>query len=187
MSIFLSAGKSWKTLSIAAIPTMMKALEKDVSGAIDKFDESGIKRQRFSAFRNDVGTALKSFVGNSKEIAHTSNGKELLWAQLAIYGMFVSGTPTLLTFITKVGSIGAFGGGLYAAGKAMLQLKEQNSFLLSPTRHHQLRTDGMYKHVRHPMYGGIIAACLGSAILSNSPDQLLLTAALTIVLVRSVD
>lgn len=178
------ATKTWKSISLAAIPTMMKALEKDVSGAIDKFDAGGTKREKFSALRNDFGTSLKSFVGNSKEITHTSNGKELLWAQLAIYGMFISGTPGLLTFATKVGSIGAFGGGLFATAKAMLQLKEQNSFLLSPTRHHQLRTDGMYKHVRHPMYGGIIATCLGSAILSNSPEQLLLTGALTFVLVH---
>jgi protein-S-isoprenylcysteine O-methyltransferase Ste14 len=41
-----------------------------------------------------------------------------------------------------------------------------------------LETGGLYSEMRHPMYGGLLAACAGLSIVSGSATRLLLTAVL---------
>ena len=186
--------KAWKGFSLAALPTALRALERDglvsdlhleVSNAFKKIDFGEERREKFSSLRKDAKLVLKSFVKNAKDSTNRSFGKELLWSQVAIYSLFATGAPAILNVLTKLGAVGAFGGGLYVTAQSMLDLKEQNSFFLAPAHNHHLKTSGMYKYVRHPMYAGIIATCLGSAVLSESPEKLLLTAALAFVLVST--
>lgn len=47
-----------------------------------------------------------------------------------------------------------------------------------PSDNTKLETGGLYSEMRHPMYGGLLAACAGLSIISGSATRLLLTAVL---------
>ena len=163
-----------------------KDLQNGISKTIDGVKASSGKIGSFKSFRDDLASALKSLIRNSRDSANKTPGKDLVYFQVLIYGILMPGVPLPLCLLVKMSSVAAFGGGLLVAGKSLLQLREQNSLFLAPSQNHQLKTDGMYQYVRHPMYGGILATCLGHAVLCNSVDRLLLTAALALVLVSGV-
>eukprot|EP00977_Amphora_coffeiformis_P030016 scaffold44237_cov191-Amphora_coffeaeformis.AAC.2 len=51
-----------------------------------------------------------------------------------------------------------------------------------------LKTKGLlYSHVRHPLYAGLLAACAGLALVSDSADRLVLTALLAYILDLKTD
>ena len=63
------------------------------------------------------------------------------------------------------------------AGAGMLGLGRNLSPLPHPKDHAALVETGIYGLVRHPIYSGLIAGCLGWALLHNSGLTLLLAAA----------
>ncbi|MEM6697662.1 MAG: isoprenylcysteine carboxylmethyltransferase family protein [Bacteroidota bacterium] len=61
---------------------------------------------------------------------------------------------------------------------AILQLSDALSPFPSPKQGKQLRTNGLYRFSRHPIYSGILLFCIGWTIYSGSFSRLLLTLAL---------
>ncbi len=51
---------------------------------------------------------------------------------------------------------------------AILQLKREFTVNVSITEGHQIKTDGIYKKVRHPAYTGLLLTCTGLALAMNS-------------------
>lgn len=88
---------------------------------------------------------------------------------------FVSG-PVLL-------SIGAV-----ISGKAVWDLgRRQLSIWPAPVPNAELRTDGLYSYVRHPIYSGLILASTGFALSTGSPARLALTIAMAAFLSKKMD
>ena len=56
--------------------------------------------------------------------------------------------------------------------------------LPTPTRTATLRTGGLYRFVRHPLYSGLLALVFGGAVASASGVKLVLAAALLVLLNR---
>ncbi|CAE7490255.1 unnamed protein product [Symbiodinium microadriaticum] len=70
----------------------------------------------------------------------------------------------------------AVGGGMIVASVYQLQ-GDLSPWIVKPAG-----TDGIYEYVRHPIYGGLVLLCLGIAVVTNSANRLILTAALYFVL-----
>lgn len=79
--------------------------------------------------------------------------------------------------------------GAYVRNKARLQLRKKAGFSslaatgrLQVVRNHQLVRDGLYKHVRHPIYLGEIVRNFGLVLIFSSIYGVLLIAVATIFL-----
>jgi protein-S-isoprenylcysteine O-methyltransferase Ste14 len=85
-----------------------------------------------------------------------------------------------------------FGPGMFVLGGVVagLGVKELGSNI-SPfpkvSDNTDLVTDGIFGEVRHPIYAGLLYACLGISVWSGSATRLLLTAALWYLLTKKSD
>lgn len=64
----------------------------------------------------------------------------------------------------------------------LLSLGRSLTPLPTPVEHGELRTGGLYRFVRHPIYTGLMALTVGSALPSGNPAIALTTAALIVLL-----
>jgi len=111
----------------------------------------------------------------SKTLKTGNDKRSLLFIWLAIVfnmtmGFFVANFHQWNGFNRKTAFIGL---GLYLLGilirwVAILQLKKEFTVDVSIHKDHQLKTDGLYAHVRHPSYSGLLLICLGLSIGMNS-------------------
>jgi protein-S-isoprenylcysteine O-methyltransferase Ste14 len=108
-----------------------------------------------------------------------SRGEVYAFAQLAILlcilggGIPIVGGPLMVLL----------GPGLLLAGAGVIVIASNDlGASLSPwpvpSANPKLETGGLYAEMRHPMYGGLLAACAGLSIVSGSATRLLLTAVL---------
>lgn len=78
--------------------------------------------------------------------------------------------------------------GLLLIAKSLADLTMDNlTPLAAPVDGGTLISDGVYGHVRHPMYSGLLLACGGLAAGSGSLERLALTALLGVVLAKKVE
>eukprot|EP00775_Hariotina_reticulata_P007027 gene7027-7241_t len=69
---------------------------------------------------------------------------------------------------------------------ALLSLGRFISPLPAPRKVHELITSGMYSYVRHPMYGGLLMASFGLAVVTRNETRMALAALLWVVLEQKV-
>jgi protein-S-isoprenylcysteine O-methyltransferase Ste14 len=51
---------------------------------------------------------------------------------------------------------------------SIIQLAKEFTVNVAILSNHKLKTDGMYKHIRHPSYSGLLLICFGISIALNS-------------------
>jgi len=61
--------------------------------------------------------------------------------------------------------------GLLVLGIGLLNLGRLATPLPTPVRDGELRSNGLYRYVRHPIYSGVMALAIGSAIPSGSVED----------------
>lgn len=64
------------------------------------------------------------------------------------------------------------------------ELKGNFSFFVEPVEGNKLVTTGIYRLVRHPMYGGAILMCMGCSIAQEKLEKIILSLAFAAMLVR---
>jgi protein-S-isoprenylcysteine O-methyltransferase Ste14 len=69
----------------------------------------------------------------------------------------------------------------------LLELKSNMSLFFAPVERSKLVTSGVFRLVRHPIYGGLLLLCFGVSIASQRFDKLVLTIALAAVLDKVAD
>ncbi|CAN5588821.1 hypothetical protein BH23CHL7_BH23CHL7_23090 [soil metagenome] len=74
------------------------------------------------------------------------------------------------------------GGGIGLVGLAARQLGQAATPLPRPQPGTRVIDSGPYRHVRHPIYVGVLLSALGFALLMASPAALLLVGALAVLL-----
>jgi protein-S-isoprenylcysteine O-methyltransferase Ste14 len=72
--------------------------------------------------------------------------------------------------------------GMGLAGQGSRSLGENLTPWPKPTEQNQLTTDGAYALCRHPIYGGLLLACLGLSMTTASPSRFLFAAALFVLM-----
>ncbi len=73
--------------------------------------------------------------------------------------------------------------GIVVLGVGLLNLGRSATALPTPVRGGELRSTGLYRYVRHPIYVGVMALAVGSAIVSGSLAIAAATLALVVWLV----
>ncbi len=61
-----------------------------------------------------------------------------------------------------------FVAGMVVRWVSIIQLNKEFTVDVAILDHHHLKTEGMYKYLRHPSYLGLVLVCLGLAIAMNS-------------------
>ncbi len=73
-------------------------------------------------------------------------------------------------------------GGLAAIAAGAVNLGRSLSVHPEPPGHAKLKTDGLYRYVRHPIYSGVLVLAAGIALTSGNPISVLALILLILVL-----
>ena len=105
-----------------------------------------------------------------------TRGELYVAGQFALVGAILFGIDTpIVSFVGPILLIG----GLVAIALSLLDLGTDSlTPFLTPTEAGSLKTKGIYKYVRHPLYAGLVASMAGISLVSNSADRLIITVAL---------
>lgn len=77
--------------------------------------------------------------------------------------------------------------GAFISGKSLWDLgRKQLSIWPAPVPNGDLKTNGLYEYVRHPMYSGLILASAGWSVSTGSPARLALTIAFAAFLAKKI-
>ncbi|GIL58870.1 hypothetical protein Vafri_13837 [Volvox africanus] len=112
-------------------------------------------------------------------------GEQWFFAQLVAIGMLVFPPLTLKGLVDFVATL-ALTTGLVFIATAIFNLGRSISPLPEPRKKHQLVVSGIYGYVRHPMYGGLLLAGFGLAVLTRNETRLAILALLWWVLENKV-
>ncbi len=78
--------------------------------------------------------------------------------------------------------------GATLSGKAVYDLgRKQLSIWPAPVPGAELKTEGLYSTIRHPVYAGLLLASLGFAVSTGSPERFALTLGMAAFLAKKID
>jgi protein-S-isoprenylcysteine O-methyltransferase Ste14 len=167
-----------KGASSAAAGFDLAAVTSKLQSTFEGFDLANVD---LSGFRNlDFNQIKDNVMGDGK---FGERGEAYFAAQAALMLCVVlGGVPLVGDFLMLLLGPGLLLAGL---GVSVVSVKDLGSSLSpwpKPAESAELKTDGLYAYVRHPMYAGVLAACAGLGIVTGSATRLLLTAVLLYVL-----
>jgi len=93
----------------------------------------------------------------------------------------------LVGFLIRTSSVFYILVGILMILNGLLELKSNMSLFFAPVERSKLVTSGVFRLVRHPIYGGLLLLCFGVSIASQRFDKLVLTIALAAVLDKVAD
>ena len=137
------------------------------------------------SFGNKFYSIVRAVVTNSMSGELVRDGK--WFAGIAgIFSFIVLGVPPVITLLLQVSAFPLMVLGSFLLFGSIWQLNGNNSPYIQPCPNNQIVREGPYKHVRHPMYAGLILVSWALSFAAGSVDKLVLTAALTHLLVSTV-
>jgi protein-S-isoprenylcysteine O-methyltransferase Ste14 len=156
----------------------LEAITGKLQSAFQDFDLANVD---WSGFQNlDLDTIKDNVMGGGQ---FGERGEAYFAAQaLVMLCVVLGGIPLVGDFLMLLLGPGLLLAGL---GVAVISFKDLGSSLSpwpKPASTAELKTDGLYAYMRHPMYAGALAACAGLSIVTGSATRLLLTALLLYVL-----
>lgn len=93
----------------------------------------------------------------------------------------------LVGFLIRTSSVLYILVGILMILNGLLELKSNMSLFFAPVERSKLVISGVFRLVRHPIYGGLLLLCFGVSIASQRFDKLVLTIALAAVLDKVAD
>mmetsp|Transcript_26529 Transcript_26529/g.63162 ORF Transcript_26529/g.63162 Transcript_26529/m.63162 type:complete len:260 (-) Transcript_26529:2117-2896(-) len=131
----------------------------------------------------DVTEVIENTIGDGNQ-PFGSRGEVYFVAQAAmLFLIAIGGVPILDQPLRALGGPGLMLVGLAIGGLALIDLGSDSlSPFPDPAVDGDLKTQGIYSKIRHPMYSALILACTGFSIWTNSADRLILTAILIYLL-----
>lgn len=145
------------------------SLTKGITSKLEDLDIQAIQENTFSG---EMGSRGEIYVG----------------AQFALLAcVAIGGIPYVGPIVSVLGGPILLLTGLAFAALGVVELGSDLSPWPKPVEGSTLKTDGVFGEMRHPIYGGLLAACVGFSILTDSASRLLLTAILWYVLEKKAD
>ena len=147
------------------------------------------RKQFLSDLVGGVQTVLTSLVANTGGEFGT-RGESYIGVILVLSSCIIVGLHNILEMLIRV--LIRISGSLYVAvGIAMMvaglfELKSNASLFYLPVERNKLVTSGIFRFVRHPVYGGLVLLCMGLSINSQRWEKVVLSVVLGIVLVRAL-
>ena len=126
--------------------------------------------EKLSGF--DAGQVLE----NLRSGTLGARGELYVAGQFGLIAAVLAGWPPIAS---TIGGTVLLVGGLATVAVSVLDLGTDSlTPFLPPTRNGSLKTTGIYAHVRHPLYAGLVATMAGISLATDSVDRLAGTAAL---------
>ena len=160
-------------------------LYEELAQKTSMYIKSAYKRMRngemFAELQKDCIITCFSFARNVQVGVWGERGEQWFAVQLALLVFIFSGKMPLGWLFNFFGFILLLSGfGMVSI--ATLTLRECVSPFVIPATTVEFKSEGLYRWVRHPIYGGVILFCTGWSIVSNSLDRAMLTFLLSVVL-----
>lgn len=127
-----------------------------------------------------IGAAILQNV--KEETLRLNAGEGLLFVKATIVAIIFFGVHPLLQFFVRMSGNFMTLLGIYLISVGVWELGENTSIRLAPLSHSKLVTSGIYSVVRHPMYSGLLALCIGISITGNSVDKMIFSFILSLVI-----
>lgn len=172
-------------------PSLDNAAFSDfMSNAQAKYEELSAKVQDLDPeeILEDVKTNGVGLVDNLLAGDWLNRG-ELYGAVQLVFVLLLLRSPGILDGLIGfvVGPATLLAGGALS-GKAMWDLgRKQLSIWPAPVPEGELKTEGIYNQIRHPIYAGLILASLGFAVSTGSPERFALVAGMTAFLMKKIE
>lgn len=148
--------------------------------------DKSYRQNIYHKLQTGLFSVLKHLFRNLQEGEVGKRGEENLIAQVFLIGsvLFV-GVHPLLRWALSFSGVVSFVTGLYLLFHGLSDLGELTTVFAPPVAASQVVSHGVYRLVRHPIYGGLLLLCMGVSVTGMSVHKLLLTLILAVVLVSS--
>ena len=166
--------------------TFCEKIPDYLQGQVAKLQADESRKKFLSDLVTGVQTTLTSLVANTGGEFGT-RGESYMGIILVLACSIIIGLHGVLEMLIRVlirvsGSIYvAVGIAMIAAG--LFELKANASLFYLPIERNKLVTSGIFRFVRHPVYGGLLLLCIGLSITSQRWDKMVLSVVLGVVLV----
>lgn len=132
-------------------------------------------------------SVIRHIAQNIREGEVGKRGEEWVFAQFFLLFSILFGVhPIFRWFMTLVGILSTLSG-IYFISHAVSDLGELTTPFLSPVKASVVVENGVYRLVRHPMYGGLLLFCGGFSIIAGGVDKMVFTLALAWILNKKAD
>jgi len=165
--------------------TFCEKLPDYLQGQVAKLQVDESRTKFLSDLISGVQTVLTSLVANTGGEFGT-RGESYMGIILVLACSIIIGLHSVLEMLIRF--LIRVSGSLYVAvGIAMIiaglfELKSNASLFYLPIERNKLVTSGIFRFVRHPVYGGLLLLCIGLSITSQRWDKMVLSVVLGVVL-----
>lgn len=142
------------------------------------------RKEIFEAFRSGMSILLSRYsdgIRDSKDKG--KRGEEWAYMQAFVYFLFLFGLPRPINHFVQYCGLFSMISGAYLSMMGHWELKECISPFVVPTPEHKLVTSGVYKLVRHPIYGGTLLFFAGFSTCFQYLDKAIVSIIIAVVLV----
>ncbi|KAI0558271.1 Phospholipid methyltransferase [Gracilaria domingensis] len=185
------ASNAPKTTSTVEAPSFdTEIFSKFVDSAQQKIDDFQQSVQDLDTTKlvDDTKQASLGLVDNFLAGDWLNRGELYGAIQLAFVIFLLRGGGFLDVFVNFLAGPALLIVGALISAKSVFDLgPKQLSIWPAPVPSGELRTDGLYEYVRHPMYSGVLLASAGFAVATASPSRIALTIAFAAFLMKKID
>lgn len=171
---------------ISIVHQKLESLKHHYRSQMSQFRNREIRHQICKQIQTGVSSVFKHFalsIRDGEVGAVGAMGGGWLVAQVFLVGSIFLGIPPLVQWMLALSGILSTIVGMYFLLHALLDLGELTTSFVNPAKTSIVVDNGVYRLVRHPMYGGLLMICAGVSIILGSVNKLLLTVVLAWVLV----
>lgn len=173
--------------------------EMDLPMLLNKVLESILSLGTDAQYRNEfiqklvprLLSTVKSFGENCLDGAIGNRGEKTVGMLTFLLFIILFTNAPKLSFLvrifTKIFTTLLMLIGISLISNAVWELEDQNSIFLTPATNHKLVKTGIYRLVRHPIYGGVWLFTLGYSLAQEQVYKIVLTIVLFVILVSLHD
>jgi protein-S-isoprenylcysteine O-methyltransferase Ste14 len=165
----------------------LEELKHKYQSQISQFRDSKIRYRMYKQVQTGFLSVFRHLVFNLRDGKFGSRGEGWFVAQIILVSSIFFGIHPLVRWMLSLFAIFSTMGGLYFLLHALSDLGELTTPFVYPVKSSVVVENGVYRLVRHPMYGGLLMMCAGVSILAGSVHKLLLTLILAWVLNNAAD
>jgi protein-S-isoprenylcysteine O-methyltransferase Ste14 len=169
--------------------TFCEKLPDYLQGLVAKLKADDTRNKLMAEVAGTIQVVLSSIVSNTGGEFGT-RGESYIGIILVLSCSIIIGLHSVLEIIIRF--LIRISASLYVVvGIAMVlaglfELKANTSLFYLPIERNKLVTSGIFRFVRHPVYGGLLLLCIGLSISSQRWDKMVLSVVLGVVLVSLI-
>lgn len=151
----------------------------------ERLRDRDYRRRMYRSIHTGFSSVLRHLLRNVREGELGKRGEEWVVVQgLLLFSIFGGVHPIFRSLLFLSGLLSTVSG-LYLMAHALSDLGELTTPFAPPVQASVVVENGVYRMVRHPMYGGLLLLCGGLSILSGAVEKLVLTLGLAWLLVSA--